>query len=54
MTVGANGTPYLIKQPYHLRTTEIIISAAEWQIGFPTGNWVATYRGIRIVDRPLD
>ena len=22
------------------------MSTAEWQIGFPTGNWVATYRGL--------
>ena len=36
------------------------MSTAEWQIGFPTGNWVATYGGLRIVikrsdtDRPLE
>jgi hypothetical protein len=25
------------------------MSTADWQIAFPTGNWVATHRGIRIV-----
>ena len=25
------------------------MSAPDWQIAIPTGNWVATYRGIRIV-----
>lgn len=25
------------------------MSAGSWQIAFPTGNWVATHRGIRIV-----
>lgn len=27
----------------------INMSNVEWQIAYPTGNWVATHRGIRIV-----
>jgi len=30
------------------------MSTTEWQLGFPTGNWVATYRGFPIVIKRSD
>jgi hypothetical protein len=34
---------------HQLRIVGYQMSAPEWQIAFPTGNWVTTYRGVRIV-----
>jgi hypothetical protein len=37
-----------IQQAYQLRTIDISMSAALWQL-VPTRNWVTTYRGVRVL-----